>query len=70
VCREGASEEQDAFFHRLAAYRASLDLVAAHLARAVATQKDHVLYAIEADGAHCLEFLYTIIGFKSLQLFV
>jgi len=56
VCREGASEEQDAFFHRLAAYRASLDLVAAHLARAVATQKDHVLDAIEADGAHCLQF--------------
>lgn len=37
VNRERASEEQDAFFHGLAANGTPLNLVATHLARAVAT---------------------------------
>lgn len=51
----GTSEKQDALLHRLAADGTALDLVAAHLAGAMATQEDHILDAIEANRTHGLQ---------------
>lgn len=53
LCRR-ALKQNDPLLDRLATNGTTVDLVAAHLARPVATQEHHVPDAVEAHRAHCL----------------